>query len=440
MYVVRRSEHNPLLSPIQDHPWEGYAVFNGSPIKLKKETHLLYRALSTPEKFENTSFSMSQICKAVSKDGVHFTKRTAFITPEKEWERYGCEDPRVTYLNGKYYTFYTALAHFPFNADGIRIGLAISKDLETISEKHLVTPFNSKAMALFPEKINGKFTIILTANSDLPPSKIGIAQFDTEEDMWSAELWQKWYKNIDKHTINLKRKEDDQIEVGGVPIKTKHGWLLVYAHIQKYFSDHKIFGIEAVLLDLKDPRKIVGRTDTPLLVPEESYEKYGTVPNTIFPSGTIIEGDMLRIYYGSTDTTVSMAEVNLPNLLFSMLGGKDELFARDPKNPILKPIANVWEKKAVFNPAVIDLGGKVHILYRAMGDDNTSVVGYAASENGIKVTERLKNPIYTPRISYERKGVPNGNSGCEDARITQISNRLYMTYTAYNGIEAPAVA
>jgi hypothetical protein len=75
-----------------------------------------------------------------------------------------------------------------------------------------------------------------------------------------AEFWEKWYKNVDKHTINLKRKDDDQIEVGSAPIKTKHGWLLIYAHIQKYFSPDKIFGIEAVLLDLKNPQKIVGRT------------------------------------------------------------------------------------------------------------------------------------------------------------------------------------
>lgn len=440
MFVIRRSEHNPILSPVHDHPWESYATFNGSPIRVGKEVHLLYRTQSTPERFENTSFSMSQVCRAISKDGVHFTNRTSYIAPTEIWERYGCEDPRVTYLGGKYYTFYTALSHFPFDAQGIKIGLAISKDLETITEKHLVTPFNSKAMALFPEKIDGKYTMILTANPDMPPSKIAIAQCENEEDMWSHDFWSKWYKNIDKYTINLKRKSDDQIEVGSAPIKTKHGWLLIYAHIQKYFSPDKIFGIEAVLLDLKNPQKIVGRTTSPFLVPEETYEKYGTVPNTIFPSGALVEGDLLKIYYGSTDTTVSVAEVNLDNLLFSILGGRDKVVVRAPENPIMAPTNSKWESKAVFNPAIIDLEGKVHILYRAMSDDNTATVGYASSKNGVDIYERSANPIYTPTEHFERKGVPNGNSGCEDPRITQIGNRLYMCYTAFNGIESPAVA
>ncbi|MBX4197744.1 hypothetical protein KW782_00210 [Candidatus Parcubacteria bacterium] len=440
MFVVRRSVHNPILSPVQDHPWEAYAVFNGCPIQIRSTTHLLYRAMSTPERFENSQFSMSQICKATSKDGIHFGNRSAYITPEKEWERYGCEDPRVTYLNGKYYTFYTALSHFPFNAEGIKIGVAVSNDLETITAKHLVTPFNSKAMALFPEKINGKFTMILTANSDLPPSKIAIAQCEREEEMWSAEFWNKWYKNIDSHIVNLKRKDDDQIEVGAVPLKTKYGWLLIYAHIQKYFSPDKVFGIEAVLLDLKDPKKIIGRTSSPMFVPEESYEKYGTVPNTIFPSGAVIEGDTLRIFYGSTDTTVSITEVTLSHLIFSMLGGREKILLRSAKNPILKPTKNSWENRAVFNPAAFELHGQVHLLYRAMSEDNTSTIGYAVSNDGVTISERLKDPIYTPHETFERKGVPNGNSGCEDARAVLVGNRIYMTYTAYNGIEPPAVA
>jgi predicted GH43/DUF377 family glycosyl hydrolase len=410
------------------------------PFTLASRYIMLYRALSTPEPFENTTFSLSQICKAQSKDGLHFTHRRAFITPDREWERYGCEDPRVTYLNGKYYTFYTALSHFPFNAQGIRIGLAISDDLEIVKEKYMVTPFNSKAMALFPEKISGMYTMILTANSDMPPSKIAIAQCDREEDIWSPDFWNKWYKNIDKYTLNLKRKDDDQIEVGSVPIKTKYGWLLVYAHIQRYFSDQKIFGIEAVLLDLKNPQKIVGRTTNPFLVPEETYEKYGTVPNTIFPSGAYVDGDNLKIYYGSTDTTISVAEVNMDNLLFSMLGGREKLIVRAPENPIIKPTQHKWERKATFNPAVIDLQGTIHLLYRAMGDDNTTTMGYATTQDGVHITERSDHPVYTPSESFERKGVPNGNSGCEDGRLTLVGDRLYMCYTAFNGIEPPAVA
>ncbi len=440
MFTVRRSQKNPLLSPIHDHGWESYATFNGCPISIGKTTYLLYRAQSSPEPFENSQFSLSTICRATITATETATDRKQFIVPEEDWERYGCEDPRVTYLNGKYFIFYTALSHFPFSAPGIKVGLAISKDLKTVDEKHLVTPFNAKAMALFPEKINGKITAILTAKTDEPPAKIGIAQFNNEEDMWSEEYWNTWLKNIDKNTLNLKRGTDDQVELGAPPLKTKKGWLIVYSHIQKYYTSHKIFGIEAVLLDLKDPRKIIARTYSPLLVPEESYEKYGIVPNTIFPSGALIEKDILKIYYGSTDTTCSVAEISLSQLLDSMLYGPDKFVVRSKKNPILKPTNNSWEKRAVFNPAAIELKGKIHIMYRSMSEDNTSYFGYASSKNGEKIDLRLDKPIYSPRETFERKGIPNGNSGCEDPRITEIGNKLYLCYTAYNGIELPAVA
>lgn len=440
MFVVRRSPHNPILEPLESDMNEAYAVFNPNPIKKGDYTHILYRAQSTPEPFENTHFSYSRIMKASSKNGVRFTARTPFIDPEEEWERYGCEDPRVTYLNKKYYIFYTALSTFPFKPEGIKVGLAISSDLKKIDEKHLVTPFNAKAMTLFPEKINGKFTALITANTDMPPSKIALAQFDKEEEIWSPLFWEKWYKNIDAHTLNLKRKDTDQVEVGAPPLKTKHGWLLIYSHIQNYYSSNKIFGIEAVLLDLKDPRKIIARTQGPLMVPEAKYEKEGILPNIIFPSGALIEGEMLKIFYGGADTVCAWAEVNFKHLLTSMIKGPDAYITRAAQNPILTPTSESWEKRAVFNPAAIDLDGSVHILYRAMSEDNTSVCGYAASKNGKDITLRLTTPAYIPREDFERKGIPNGNSGCEDPRITRINNRIYMCYTAYNGLEAPAVA
>jgi predicted GH43/DUF377 family glycosyl hydrolase len=206
IYVCcRRSEDNPILTPHLDNPWESFAVFNGCPIETKTGIHLLYRAMSHPEQFEHHSFSLSTVGIAHSKDGIHFKDREQFLIPELEWERYGCEDPRVTEIDGRYYIFYTALSTFPFSAPGIRVGLAISDDMETITEKHPITPFNAKAMSLFPKKIGGKFTAILTAHTDLPPSKIAIAQFDQEEDMWSEKFWKNWHDDLDSHILELRR-------------------------------------------------------------------------------------------------------------------------------------------------------------------------------------------------------------------------------------------
>ena len=77
-----------------------------------------------------TTLSVSSIGTARSKDGIRFIGRRRFIFPEYPWERFGCEDPRVTKLNDGYYIFYTALSIWPPTAEGIRVGLAITKDLK----------------------------------------------------------------------------------------------------------------------------------------------------------------------------------------------------------------------------------------------------------------------------------------------------------------------
>ncbi|OHA16946.1 MAG: hypothetical protein A3C79_00505 [Candidatus Taylorbacteria bacterium RIFCSPHIGHO2_02_FULL_45_28] len=102
-------------------------------------------------------------------------------------------------------------------------------------------------------------------------------------------------------------------------------------------------------------------------------------------------------------------------------------------NPIIAPRAGVlWEARGTFNPAAIDLGNKTHILYRAVSDDNISSIGYASSSDGFSIDERSNKPIYRPRLEFELRG-------CEDPRVILIDRRIFMTYTAYDGI-VPRVA
>lgn len=444
MYVIRRSQNNPLISPVADKQWESRGTFNPCPVKRGNITHLLYRALSRPDALLAPS-GISTIGKALSLDGEHFQNRRQFIVPEEPWEKYGCEDPRVTFFEGQYIIFYTALGGMPFGPGNIKVACALSKDLETIDEKHLITPFNAKAMALFPERIGGKITVIVTAHTDEPPARIAIAQCDKLEELWDVSFWEKWHAEIDDHVINPVRFEHDHVEVGSVPIKTKDGWLLFYSYIHNYFGGgERVFGIEALLLDLEDPSVISGATRGPIMVPEEIYEKYGIVPNIVFPSGALLDKNgRVDIYYGAADTVCAKASLNLPDLLSAMVPERRvELAVRAKENPLLKPIIeHPWERQAVFNPAVLDLDGTIHILYRAMGDDNTSVIGYAATKNGIKITERLSEPVYVPREEFElKKGSPTGNSGCEDPRITRIGDTIYMMYTAYDGVHPTRVA
>lgn len=442
--LVERSDKNPILKPKRIHSWEAEAVFNGCPVKKGEETHLVYRAISLSHyhALAQTKFMVSDIGIAESKDGIDFRNRKRFIIPEYPWERFGCEDPRVTKLGDRYFIFYTALSAYPFKAEGIKIGVAISKDLNSIEEKHLVTPFNSKGMALFPEKISGKIWSVLTVHTDLPPSKICLASFDREEDIWKESYWQEWHQNFEKYSLPLARRPEDHVEVGAPPIKTKDGWLLIYSYIKNYFSTKPLFGIEAVLLDLKNPLKIVAKTKAPLLVPEEYYEKIGLVPNVIFPSGALLENKSIRLYYGATDTTCCLATIDLEALIEKLLKSKKLVtLARAKENPIIIPTQKYpWKSKATLNPGAIYLDGTVHLIYRAMSEDNTSVLGYARSQDGVHLDYCSPEPVYVPRESFEQKREPGGNSGCEDPRLTKIGDKIYMVYTAFDGKNPPRVA
>ncbi len=446
MYVVKRSQHNPILIPEKDHYWESSATFNLCPIKHGHSYYGLYRAISAPDQF-STPEQISVIGIGHSKDGIHFDERRQFITPIEEWEKFGCEDPRITFFEGKYYTFYTALSGYPFSAENIKIAVAISDDLKKVDKRHLVTTFNAKAATLFPERVGGKVTLILTANTDTPPAQVAIAQADSIEDFWKPEFWEKWHANIDEHIINPRRTPYDHIEVGAPPIKTPYGWLMIYSHIQNYFpnSEHldRIFGVEALLLDLNDPKKILGRTRGPILVPTESYELSGHVDDIVFPSGALLTEDTLMIYYGAADTTACVAYVNLTDLLSTMRPETMVYYhcQRALQNPIISPIPeHPWEAKATFNPAAVLIGDTTHILYRALSDENTSSIGYASSKNGVTITERLTEPVYVPRENFEIKKINGANSGCEDPRITQIGKNIFMCYTAYDSIGPPRVA
>jgi len=442
MAIAKRYLNNPILLPVKHHSWEAEEVFNGCPVKDNKIIHLLYRAISNRRNNFGVEMNVSSIGYAVGSWQKPFILRRQLIKPGDDWDKYGCEDPRVTKMDGKYYIFYTALSRYPFTADGIKVGVGVTRDFKTV-EKHQVTTFNSKAMAMFPERINGQYAAILTANTDQPPSKIALAFFDEEKEIWSKRYWNDWYKNVDKYKINFNQPSSDHIEMGAAPIRVKEGWLLIYSYIRNYFRGNPTFEIRAVLLDAKNPTKIIGRTKNALLVPEEPYEIYGKVPKIVFPSGAYIDGDNLHVYYGAADTVCCGARFLLKDVIKDLLTTPENEFSlqRYAKNPIIKPNPkHPWEAKATFNAGAIYEGGKFNILYRAMSDDNTSVIGYASSRDGLTIDERLAEPIYVPREDFERKGVPGGNSGCEDPRLVRFGNRIYMLYTAFNGLTSPGVA
>ena len=443
MFVIRRETHNPILSPRHEHPWETLATFNPSVIREENGWRMYYRALSNPAALVSPYAGQSTIGEAFSEDGLHFNIRRQVLMPEEPWEAFGCEDPRATVFEGVTYLSYTALGGYPFNKDNIKVGIAIAKDRKNFTERHLVTPFNAKAFALFPERIGGKVAAILSVHTDEPPAEICLVYADHVEDFWSPAFWATWYANWQSHKLVLKRSDNDHVEVGSVPLLTQHGWLIFYSYIENYFGGgERVFSVEAALLDRDNPLKIIARTES-ILVPEEIYEQYGLVPDIVFPtSATIGDNGRLDIWYGAADTVCAKASMKLHDLMRALDPERPaRTFIRAKENPILTPRGEGFESHNVFNPAAINLNGSIYILFRAMDKANTSTIGLAISKDGVTIDERLSEPIYVPRESFETKrGNLAGNSGCEDPRIVRIGDTLHMTYTAYDGVHAPAGA
>ncbi|HUQ29948.1 MAG TPA: hypothetical protein VM103_00280 [Candidatus Paceibacterota bacterium] len=439
MFIVRREPHNPLLAPRREHPWEALAVFNPSVIRTPEGVRMYYRALSNPAALVSPYAGQSTIGEAFSEDDIHFHSRRQVLMPQESWEAFGCEDPRATIFEGVTYLSYTALGGYPFNAENIKVAIAVSRDGKDFTERHLATPFNAKAFALFPERVNGKVAALLAVHTDNPPSEICLVLADEVEDFWSPEFWKTWYTDWKSHAVHFRRDDRDHVEVGAPPIKTDAGWLFFYSYIEDYFGGgERVFSVEAALLDLKDPAKIISRTES-ILVPEEIYEEYGIVPNIVFPTSvTTREGGMLDLWYGAADTTCAKASIRLADLLDVLSPATSRALTRPPENPILSPQGSGFESRDVFNAAAVDLDGTVRIFYRAMDEANTSTIGLAESKDGIHIDNRLGTPVYAPRADFEAKhGSPTGNSGCEDPRTVIIDERIYMTYTAYDGVNVP---
>lgn len=88
-----------------------------------------------------------------------------------------------------------------------------------------------------------------------------------------------------------------------------------------------------------------------------------------------------------------------------------------------------FENEGVLNPAIIQEGNSVHMLYRAVRKGNYSTIGYAKLEGPLKVVERKIEPILTPTTNEEIHGI-------EDPRIVKINGVYYLSYCAYDGVNA----
>ena len=245
---------------------------------------------------------------ASSHYGIKFSLDTAIservIFPVSENERNGIEDARFVKFtddNGEvtYYATYTAY-------DGFTI---LPKLIETKNfYRFKVKPINgeigrNKGMALFPRKINGKYAMLCRVD--------GInnyISFSDEINMWrEAKLLQEpkypW--------------EFVQIGNCGSPIETKEGWLVLTHAV----GQMREYVLGASLFDLDNPEKEIGRSKTPLMMPNEE-EREGYVPNVIYTCGAIVHNGMLGIPYAMSDYASAFATVDLEELLHELKNSK----------------------------------------------------------------------------------------------------------------------
>jgi len=208
--------------------------------------------------------------------------------------------------------------------------------------------------------------------------------------------------------------------------------------------------LNVIYLDKNNPKKIIYETKDALWeTPKEWLNK------TISPVGVINYRGQLLSYWNLGEEDLAVISHVLPHPKHSSFTAFPQLLLKKLReNPILKPIEeHDWESRATFNPAALYDQNKIHLVYRAIGDDDVSVLGHAESRDGIHFDYRSTEPIYTPNEPFECSNPyrpKTGHSpfasgggcygGCEDPRLTRIEDKVYMTYVAYNGYSHPRVA
>ncbi|MFO7730445.1 MAG: glycoside hydrolase family 130 protein [Spirochaetia bacterium] len=222
------------------------------------------------------------------------------IFPISENETSGIEDARFVQFfeeNGEisYYATYTA-----YNGVNILPQLIETKDFITFN----IVTLNGKAvqnkgMALFPRKIGGRYAML--------------SRQDGENNyiMYSDHLhfWQ------EPQLIQEPTYPWEFIQIGncGSPLEINEGWLVLTHGV----GPMRQYYIGAILLDLKDPSKIIGRLKQPLLTPNDD-EREGYVPNVVYSCGALIHNNELILPYAMSDITSGIATAGIGDILALM--------------------------------------------------------------------------------------------------------------------------
>lgn len=329
--MMFRKDTTPVLAPREDLQWASAAVFNPGAWYEDDKVHMLFRTVPKGYKkvkledrapgepefgFDDTY--ISYIGYASSEDGVNFVwNEEPFIAPgSADFNKNGVEDPRISKIGDEFLITYTALHRPAFDPiDGVRIGLAVTKDFETITHQNIAGPdMRDKDAVIFPRLINGKVGMIHRINPNMQ-----LFWFDSMDELKnpSPEKWADHMANLENHVIMRPEFgwENLKIGAGPTPIETEEGWLIIYHGV----NENHEYRAGLALLDLDDPSKIIARVPEFVMEPELDFEVNGDVPNVVFPEGAVVIGDTLHVYYGAADLVIGHATANLKEVVDYLL-------------------------------------------------------------------------------------------------------------------------
>lgn len=367
-----------------------------------------------------------------SHDGLEFNGKTKYVTivdaKRREEKNYDWKSFRVAKQGNEYLLTYKP------NGKSVPINtIAVSPDSVRWTKKGKIENIKETSTIVPDFKFKGKHVMYFGEND------IRVA--------YSSDL-EKW-KEEENAVLTARDNEFDngKLEVGNAFEAGDH-ILLIYYVKKDHGSSHR-FSVGAALFDKKDPQTVIWRSEKPLWDHPQQFHH-----EKMHPLGSVILHDQLILYWLVGESNVYAVACPIPGKHYGL---KDKVFSTILKkfggNPIIAPNPkHPWESRATFNSAALYEDGKVHFIYRALGDTDLSVLGYATSSDGLHIDERLDEPIYFPREAWETPGQKvfktfadhfasgGGYGGIEDPRITKVDDKLYMTYVAFDGANPPRVA
>ncbi len=298
-HALRRHPRNPILTAA-DFPRPVNSVFNAGAAKFAGRYLLLNRV----EDLTGSSF----LWLARSDDGVRFTPDPepallpAHRPPFDVVEDCSIEDPRITRIGDRYYVTYVAYSHY----DCVTV-IAATEDFERYERIAIAGIPENKDAVLFPEKIGGRY-----AKLDRP-----MTQTSQRGDVWISFSPDLVYWGDPRPVMRPRPRKWDSLKIGpgAPPIKTDKGWLEIFHGVRSTAAGY-LYRLGAVLLDLAEPWRVVGRADDAILSPAAPEDFLGNVGNVVFTCGAILEDDgELKVYYGAADQVVALATAPIEEIL-----------------------------------------------------------------------------------------------------------------------------